>query len=249
MNMSPVSKDKRLPDFLIIGTQKGGTTSLYNYLIQHPNILKSTHKEIHFFDKYYNKGVQWYKRQFPLPSEKGKRDITGEATPRYLYDPTVPLKVHKLMPHVKLIVLLRNPVDRAYSNYQMGIYNRMPDLLKKGSTDKFMSFEEVLKTNIGRSYLKKGIYADQLARWMQLFPRNQILIIQSEKFFSNPQATLNQIYRFLGVPVMEAKNLEPYRKGNYEDINPKTREKLLAYFKPHNRRLYRLLNMKYNWGR
>src|SRR5579863_6754349 len=119
------SRIRLLPDFMIIGTQKGGTTSLYNYLIDHPNISSIFKKEPHFFDFNFYKGVSWYRAHFPSLLEKyyservhGQKFITGEASPYYLYHPLVPQRIKETMPtaYTKFIVLLRNPIDRAYSH-------------------------------------------------------------------------------------------------------------------------------------
>ena len=116
---------RMMPDFIIIGTQKGGTTSLYRYLIDHPNIAPIYIKEPHYFDIHFHKGIGWYRSHFPTAVEKyyarhvEKHDlITGEASPYYLFHPRAPQRVAKTLPKAKLIILLRNPVDRAYSQYQ-----------------------------------------------------------------------------------------------------------------------------------
>ena len=116
---------RMMPDFIIIGTQKGGTTSLYRYLIEHPCVAPIYIKEPHFFDIYFYKGLQWYRAHFPTAVEKyyarhiQKHDlITGEASPYYLFHPQAARRVAKTLPKARLIVLLRNPIDRAYSQYQ-----------------------------------------------------------------------------------------------------------------------------------
>jgi hypothetical protein len=113
-----------LPDFIIIGAMKSGTTSLYNYLVQHPNVLKGAKKEIHFFDWQYEKGLPYYRSQFPtqpykifMRSFRKYEFICGEASPYYFFHPHVARRVAQDLPHVKLIAILRNPVDRAYSHY------------------------------------------------------------------------------------------------------------------------------------
>ncbi|MEM1260746.1 MAG: sulfotransferase domain-containing protein, partial [Bacteroidota bacterium] len=110
------------PDFLVIGAMKSGTSSLLEYLVDHPQIKKGKEKEIHFFDKYFSKGVEWYETQFPK-KEENSDFLTGEATPAYLLFPSIPKKVYELYPDVKLIVILRNPVDRAFSNHKMNLRN------------------------------------------------------------------------------------------------------------------------------
>ena len=117
-----------LPDFLIIGTQRGGTTSLHRYLDAHPCVGPAANKDLHFFDRRYHKGLAWYQGHFPTFIEKyyaehlrGRAFVTGEASPSYLFHPFAPKRVAKAMPHVKLIVLLRNPIDRAYSQYHHAV--------------------------------------------------------------------------------------------------------------------------------
>ncbi|NIQ15891.1 MAG: sulfotransferase, partial [Candidatus Dadabacteria bacterium] len=111
-----------LPNYLIIGGQKCGTNSLYAYLANHPNVRPALTKEIRFFDKYYQRGINWYKVCFPFKFDQNLHKgsiIAGEATERYLEYPHAPKRVREALPHVKLILLLRNPVDRAYSHYSM----------------------------------------------------------------------------------------------------------------------------------
>src|SRR5689334_8975756 len=119
------SQLRLLPDFIIIGAQKGGTTSLYNYLIEHPLIKSARRKEVHYFDRNFHKGVSWYKAFFPTSLEKYyaenilKKDfITGEGSPEYLFYPHCAEKAVRVLPQAKIIALLRNPVDRAYSQYR-----------------------------------------------------------------------------------------------------------------------------------
>ncbi|MBA3426416.1 MAG: sulfotransferase [Rubrobacter sp.] len=126
-----------LPDFLIIGAQKAGTTFLYYLLCQHPYVAPTSEKELHFFDSQkFNKGEGWYRSNFPPPtSENGHKVITGEASPYYIYHPLAARRAAQVVPHARLIVLLRNPVDRAYSDYQ----NR----LREGN--EFLGFEEAIE--------------------------------------------------------------------------------------------------------
>lgn len=241
------SKPVRLvPDFLIIGAQKCGTTSLFQYMIQHPQILGANRKEIHFFDKKYVKGIEWYKRQFPQKPTGGKRFLIGEATPSYIYDQKVSGRIFNHMPGVRLIILLRNPVDRAYSQYHMQLRGKKHELFPNGINRDAVTFEEALDKNIG-DYVTRGIYANQLERWLKLFPRHQLLILQSERFFADPEETLKKVYHFLGLPYHELEQYEQFRKGEYDEMNPKTREKLLAFFKPHNQRVYKLLKENFKW--
>ena len=106
---------RMLPDFVIIGAQKSGTSSLYDFVVQHPAILPAAKKELHYFSLGYKKGEYWYRLRFPIRASQ--KLLSGEASPIYLFYPMVPGRMKKLLPDVKLIVILRNPVDRAYSHY------------------------------------------------------------------------------------------------------------------------------------
>ena len=255
-----------LPDFLIIGAARSGTTSLYEYLIQHPSIMPAVGKEVYFFDKKYDKGINWYRSFFPTKLSKSRLEnqlstkcITGEATPRYLYHPHTPKRVKEYIPNVKLIALLRNPIERAYSHYQMSF--------RKGNEN--LSFEEAIEKEEERiridaqkmfddenfysvdfylhSYLTRGIYAVQLERWFKYFPREQFLILNSEDFYKNTKEVYKRVLDFLDVPDFIPDISTKHKQKEYSSINPKTRENLVDYFKPHNERLYKLLGVNFNW--
>ncbi|OYD09170.1 hypothetical protein CHM34_03860 [Paludifilum halophilum] len=249
-----------MPDYIIAGAQKCGTTSLYHYLTDNRYIVPAKKKEVHFFDWNYRKGTSWYTDQFPLPLKRKKRGfITGEASPYYLFHPHAAKRAFDTVPGAKIIVLLRNPVDRAYSHYNHQV--------RRGKEN--LSFEEAIEKEGARlrmerrkmlrnpnynsqtywrySYLARGIYVDQLERWMKYFPRKQMLIIRSEDFYKNTGSTLRKVTGFLGVPDSSPKTTNPYKSGSYEPMNPDTRQLLINYFRPHNRRLYQKLNVDFGW--
>jgi len=260
-----------LPDFIIIGAAKCGTTSVYNYMIQHPDIYPASRKEIHYFDLHR---TGWYRSNFPTIFLKNrvksnKRPfVTGEATPNYLFFPNVPKKVHKICPNAKLIVLLRNPIDRAYSQYHHQVRKKLlPPREKERET---LSFDEAIRAEEKRlegewgkiskdksyptekfrnfSYLSRGIYVDQLERWMKYFPKEQFLIIKTEEFNEDPQGALNRTFEFVGVSKFRVENLNKLNTGKYEEMNESTRKYLIKYFKPHNQRLSKLLGIELNWN-
>lgn len=259
---------RMLPEFIIIGAMKCGTTSLYRELAQHPQIASARRKEVHYFDWYYDKGEAWYRGQFPmgtrpqhLPKDES-RTITGEASPYYLFHPQAPRRVHELLPGVKLIVLLRNPVDRAWSHYHH----------VKRRNGETLSFEEALEAEPARlegeleklqsdksyrsyeyqkhSYQARGVYADGLAEWLNYFDSSQFLILRSEDFFKDPPTVFGQTLQFLNLPPYELASYERFLAGSYtSSMAPGTREQLVAYFKPHNRRLYELIGRDMDWDR
>jgi hypothetical protein len=254
-----------LPDFLIIGAPKCGTTSLYYLLTEHPHIVPAAAKELHFFSSHFDLGIEWYRRCFLRPTLKdGRSTITGEATPSYLPDLYAPARVAEVVPQARLIVLLRNPVDRAYSHYQMG---------RRKGWETRATFEEAVgaehaarqlgegeatsepKNSITLDadswYLSGGIYVDQLARWSSLFRDEQMLVLRSEDFSWRPEAALKRVLGFLELPDWEPEAGGLHKKlhtGGYEqEMLPATRRRLEEYFQPHNRRLYTFLGEDFGW--
>ena len=259
-----------LPDFLVIGTQRGGTTSLFHYLQAHSNVASSSIKEIHFFDRKYHKGLTWYRGHFPTKAEKfyaqrlrGKAFVTGEASPAYLFHPHVPRRVKQALPYVKLVVLLRNPVDRAYSQYfhslELG-FETLPfeEAIQDEGERTARERERILLDEHyesyefkHRSYLSRGIYVEQLQAWMSLFPAEQFLILKSEDFYADPAAGVKQVLAFLNLSVDEMW----LKKQDYKQFNTTThsqmevglRKRLTGYFEPHNARLYDFLGVDFGW--
>jgi hypothetical protein len=260
------SRWRTLPDFIVIGVQRGGTTSLYNYLARHPHVIPSFMKETHFFDNFYDRGMMWYRAQFPctmrgniaVPRRDG-RWITGEATPYYMFYHHAPKRILACVPNVKLIVLLRNPVDRAYSHYHHEVKMGTEQLSFEAALqreEKELSSEErkIQQDESYRSffhqhytYMSRGIYVDQLVRWSALFDSEQILVLKSESFYHNPEAVLHQVTDFLCLSTLELREYEQYNLNQYSPMESATRERLLAYFEPYNQRLYEFLGIDLGW--
>jgi len=255
-----------LPDFLIIGAARSGTTSLYEYLTQHPSVIPGVGKEVYFFDKKYDQGINWYKSFFPTKISKSRLEkklkrncITGEATPRYLYHPYTPKRVFDLIPNVKLIVLLRNPIDRAYSHYQMEVDHGHENLSFEEAIEKEESRVkheiELMNNNENyysvefyrKSYLTRGIYVTQLKNWFKFFPRNQFLIIKSEDFYSNTPYVYNTVLKFLELPEFKLQHYKQFKMRQYSSMTNKIRKKLSDYFAPYNKELYKLIGINFNW--
>ena len=251
-----------LPDFLIIGAQKGGTTFLYNILRRHPYFEAAVKKEIHFFDTpRFERGVDWYRTHFPQRQQRnGHRVITGEASPYYLFYPRAARRVADTIPQARLIALLRNPVDRAFSDYQHTLrqgsetlsFNEALDLegeRLRGEKERILADESYRSVNYRRySYLARGIYVDQLKEWHKYFDPKQLLILKSEDFFERPSATLKQVMRFLSLPEHDIEIGGGRNKGDYsEPMDPETRRWLQEYYEPHNERLYEYLGTDFGW--
>ncbi len=244
-----------LPDFVIIGGKKCGTTYLYHLLGQHPLVEPAASKELHFFDALFEEGTEWYRQCFPAPRwEDGRRTISGEGTP-YMSHPFAPERMAEVVPDARLIALLRNPVERAYSDYQQ--------VVRKGRETR--TFEEAIGQEKRRpldevarhGYLSRSVYIDRLLRWAEFFPREQLLVLKSEDFFEDPDESLKTVYGFLRLPEWEPeaseirkerKNRDKRNAGGYaEGMDPSTRRRLEEYFEPHNRRLYDYLGVDFGW--
>lgn len=241
----------KLPDYIIIGETKCGTTSLFNYLIRHPQVLDTygngdkldssyASKEIRFFDRYYDRGLEWYKSCFPDTNEG---QITGEATPMYMYRTTALRRIFDLIPDVKLIIQLRNPVDRLYSNFNHN------SKWVPGWTDKYRSFEDFINSAHDPDYyiIDKGIYYYSLLKWYNYFPHSQFHIIITEELHQNPDTTYNGLLKFLDIEPHTLENYNRFRKLNYLPMNNKTRDLLLDFYRPYNNKLSELLNKKLDW--
>jgi hypothetical protein len=250
-----------LPDFLVIGVMKGGTTSFFNYLARHPQINPPFRKEIKFFDIHYLQGLGWYRAHFPTRFKMKLGMVTGEATPYYIFHPTAPNRIAKVLPNVKLITLLRNPVDRAYSHYNhMVRVGREPLSFEEAvecEADRLAGEEEKIIADprystfnhLHYSYLARGRYIEQLQKWFAIFPREQMLILASEELYTSPATTYRKAVEFLGLPAWEPNDFKVYKQGVYEEMPASARKYLIDYYRPYNQKLYECLNMSFDWDK
>lgn len=208
-------------DFLGIGSQKSGTTSLNAYLRDHPQI-RLIGGEAHFFD---NEKDPWpppnwdsYHSRVPAADDnQGGVPVRGEITPIYLYWQPCLERIRDYNPEIRLILLLRNPVDRAYSHWAMETRAGKESL---GFSEAIRSEDERLdqspqKQHRVYSYAARGLYHAQLERLLQLFPRKQLLIIKSEEFFRNPERAMGEVHQFLNVQTVATANKHHCRPGHY----------------------------------
>ncbi len=246
-----------LPDFLVIGAQKAGTTALYAYLRWHPDILGPFWKEVSFFDRHWWRGEAWYRGQLPFRNQ-GKK-LVGEASPSYLFHPLAPERVFSLVPDVRLIVLVREPAERAYSHYQHEVaLGREPLSFE----DALAAEEDRLRGEVDRlcadprafsrawwdhAYASRGLYADQLECWLEFFPREQMLILTTDELGERPAETYASVLAFLGAPPHELARYPRVFDRDYPPMRDETRNALHARFTAPNRRLERLLGRPLGW--
>jgi len=240
-----------LPNAIIIGAMRSGTTSLHRWLTMQPEIRGGANKEVHYFDVNWHRGTAWYRSKFSMR----KHAVQLEATPYYIFHPEIPRRLAATIPHCKLIVLLRNPVDRAYSHYRHSVRNGHEQL---GFRDAIRAEEERLRDlDLGNlehvrrhmrfSYLARGRYAEQLERWFAVFPRAQILILQSERLFTASEEQLKRVLDFLGVPSCSSLGLRNVNPTAASSLDPALRKALDGYFAPYNEKLRVLLGREFGW--
>ena len=262
---------RRGPDFVIIGAKRGGTTSIYNYLLEHPSIQplfpgRQHIKGVHYYDSNYERGLRWYRSHFPLEvggrhlARPGLRPaIAGEASPYYFFHPLAAQRLARDFPGVRIIVNLRDPVERAYSHYKEARYVGRETLSFDAALD---AEDERLRGEAERiaaepgyrsvahehlSYLAQSRYLDMLPRWFSLFPREQFHITASEDFYADPDRCVNEIWRFLGLEPRKLLSRTKHNQQAAPDIRPETRERLQHAVADHNRGLEELLARPLPW--
>jgi hypothetical protein len=272
------------PGFLVIGAQKAGTTALYYYLAAHPDILPGRDKEIGFFTPEtfedlpghphhsilcpltgsvfsnptaYVKAALWYHSLFPLPHALIGGKLTFEATPEYLYVDAAAERIFNYDRDMKLLVLLRDPVERAFSAWNM--YHNFDDPIYTRIRDTRM-FEDAIQAELieigegkfmpGPHYVRRGLYCDQLQRYLDLFGHERLLWIDSRRLASQTATVLDEVAHFLGLRAFTDSSLRrpQIHVGRYESEASAASVRLLrAFYKPHNQRLHELLNHDFGW--
>lgn len=260
---------RSLPDYIIIGAQKCGTTSLQKALARHPDVCPSLIKEIHFFDLAYERGEAWYRAHFGLERarerarERGRTLVMGEATPFYLAHPQAAERAARMVPGARLIVLLRDPVERAYSHYAHEVRLGHEQLTFAEALERELAWSAnaLGASNASpnawewqhQSYLHRGLYAAQLRTWMRWFAPEQFLILRSEDYFAQGLTVLDQVCSFLEVrPVSalrrpEALLVHRNRGERRAPLPQELRARLKAYFSQPNQALEELLGRAMAW--
>lgn len=266
------SRARLLPSFLVMGTQ-AGAVSLFNALSRHPDV-SGPHaaredvawaKELHFFDQRFWRGVNWYRSCFPLLAtrsiarRRGGDVVAGEVTPAYLFHPAVPARVASTVPAVRLIALLRDPVERAHAHYEW---------LRRTGLE-MLSFDEALTAEDERTadeeaavvtesrhetprygqyaYVARGLYADQLERWFACLPRDQFLILRAEDFETQPADVFAEVLAFLGLRSWRPRSFGTIDPTTPDPLDPAVRARLAERFAEPNARLARLLDRDFGW--
>lgn len=269
------ARGRDLPDFLIIGAKKAGTSSLMNWLAFHPAVARmfpaaQRLKSPHYFDVNYWRGERWYRSHFASRGARRRqsgvaraRVVTGEASPYYLFHPAAPSRVARDLPAVRVIVLLRDPVARAYSNYwdrrasgheSLATFEQAlaaePERMASVDTARLLDDPRYYSSHHdNHSYLARGRYLQHLQGWLDVVPAERLLIVRAESMFTDPGAWFGEVQRFLAIPRQPpvGGSLRRYNQRSQPPMRAETRAWLSEYYRPHNEALAHALGTDMGW--
>jgi hypothetical protein len=263
------SRARMLPGFLIIGAQRCGTTSMYRTLSQHPAVLKAVlHKGVHYFDLNYGQGLEWYQAHFPLAARArrvarsaGVAPLTFESSPYYMFHPLAPARIAADLPGVKLLVLVRDPVERAYSahahelarGYESEPFERaleLEDERLSGEAERIMTHPGYLShSHQHHAYRARGRYADQLEVLEALVGADRMHVVDSGDFFARPEPVYDRVLDFLGLPHRGYPAFERHNARPRTTLPAPLRASLDEHFLACDERLARWLGEIPSWRR
>jgi len=252
-----------VPDFLIIGNSFCCKTLLYNYMVQHPLIIKNLREETAFWGWHYDKGIMWYRSNFPTIIYKKilefihkKETHVGETINIPGLDR--PEQIHKIIPNPKIIVILRNPIERAFVRYLADVRAKIEKrkfeealekpkpkslILRKMKMNKIKGIDDDASL-----YIAGGIYSYDLKRWSDFFPIDEMLFLTSEDLIENPVTTVNIALKFLELePLKSIKKVGQNLEETKGRMDSRTREKLKKIFEPYNLELFKLIKKEFDW--
>jgi hypothetical protein len=264
------ASQRLLPDLLVIGAMRAGTSSLFKYLGRHPDVGPSLRKEIRFFSQFFHLGEAWYRAHFPLmvrrtlAEARGRPYLCFEDSPDYLHTPEAPARAADVIPDAKIVVLLRDPVERAWSHHQhmtrLGLEPlSFEDALEAeeeriGAARRRMAEDPTFDARDFRrySYFSRGLYAVQIARWLDSFPRSRFLVLQSEEMYADTPRIYRDLLDFLGLPAWQPQVFKNFsyvaeRPEKGPAMSAATRERLAERYAGPNRDLQALLGRDFGW--
>ena len=261
------SDHRIMPTFQVAGAQRSGSSSLYEYLVGHPLVGRASVEEIHFFDNNFGRGIEWYRGHFPTKlrasmTERryGRAMIAGEATPYYLAHPLAPGRLADVLPETRVLIVLRDPIDRAYSHYHHEValgaetlpfseaLDREPQRLE-GEVDRMLADPAYYSYPHQQfSYVTRGLYAEQLERLYSSFPREQVLVLHSRDLAGGTEAVYARCLAFLGLPPHSLDRYPKHSARSYPPLDPSIRARLSETFRAPNQRLFDLLGVDFGWN-
>lgn len=272
------SQFRPLPDFLIIGAKRGGTTSFYFDLLAHPNVIRLSPRPIpllkpdatkgaHYFDSNFRRGDAWYRSYMPTRATRtmhawrhGRYPVVGEASPYYLFHPAAAERAHRCVPSARIIVLLRDPVMRTYSHWK--------ERRRAGAEP--LDFVDALAAEPGRlagersrlcadqsytsyaweqqSYLTQSLYAEALRPWVELFGRHRVLALASEDYYRDPAHAMHRVDDFLGLPRRNHSTGVLRNAASGARLPKHLQRNLADRFSAPNHQLTELLEQEFPWA-
>ncbi|MGL5866949.1 MAG: sulfotransferase family protein [Dermatophilaceae bacterium] len=247
------------PGYLVVGTKRGGSTSLADWISRHPEVAPClSSKGTHYFDVNWRRGEAWFRSAFPKPAPG--RAITGEASPYYMFHPLAPERIAATLPDVKLVVCLRDPVARAWSHHAYEVAHGREHLGFEDALDaeaaRLHGEEERLREQPGydsqhwrfHAYQRRGHYADQILELHRAVGPDRVLVVQSERLFADPQGELAAVWRFLGLAPFVPSEVRPQNaNAPYGSMPEHLVARLQAYYRPHNDRLAAVPGVDVRW--
>ena len=256
---------KRLPSVILIGAMKAGTTALMTFLRLHPDIVTLGGEE-NFFSNNYHKGLAWYREQMP---KSASGQVTLVKTAGYLYNSRVPERIHAFNSSIKLLLILRHPVERVLSWYAHDTHKAINRNLEKHTFNEAIFELNSSKINEFAIPIKTSRYGDFLPMWLERFSREQLLILDGDKFITDPFVALNEVEKFLGLRTFYKRNMLWYNESKgffcfknenkefcmgdnkgreHQQLSNELREKLLNYFKNYNEKLNTIAGTNFHWN-
>ncbi|MGH1503886.1 MAG: sulfotransferase [Acidimicrobiales bacterium] len=260
------------PDYLIVGAKRGGTTSLARWLVDHPDVLplfpaRETRKGIYYFAPNYERGARWYRSHFPTRTavaaqarRRGRPVAVGEASPYYLHHPHAPIRARRLAPAARIIILLRDPIERAHSHWtertRAGVETlpfadalaaeptRLGDAEERLAADP--SFVHFGHQHYG--YAAQSHYADAVARWLAAYPSDQVLVVRSEDLYDTPRKVYQHVLDHLGLPHHDLPEFAAHNRRGRPAIPDDGRYRLAGTFDDDIAALESLLGRSMDWG-
>lgn len=243
-----------LPDVVVLGAMKSGSTSVYELMLEHPAVRGAVRKEVHFLDIHYDRGLRWWRGQFP--SRWPGQDWTAvEATPMYLSFPPAPQRLRAVGVQPRFVVLLRDPVERAVSHWS----HRNREGRDSRSLEQVIADEAGMTDDDAVALAAKGIaayqplvlahghYAAQLVRWQAAFPVESFLVIEAQSFFTDPQTTMDRVFDFAGLESVPIADARARNAGDAREVSKDALAALADYYAPLNDDLFALLGRRFPW--
>ena len=253
-----------LPEFLIVGAQRAGTTSLYKYLAAHPDVGRVRFgKGVHYFDTNYGRSLGWYQSHFPLDASRlplvTGPSVVGEGAPYYMFHPECASRINETLPAVRIIAILRDPIERAHSQWvhetARGFETLPFEEALLAEPGRLMGADKDLVNDAGtnfshqhHSYVARGQYAEQIERLWRVFGRERVLVLSSTRLFGDPAAVYGETLAFLGLRPHET-TYEVHNARSYASIDPRIKAQLGAEFSASNEALVEMLGPEFDFRR